>query len=97
MRHLAISISAAIAAASLLTIATEPPVAAPANATQASTMSKAGVKGDRLDINRKRVCSSAQVNAAAQHNCVRPTDPTKSAPFERSVVVALARGTRAMS
>jgi hypothetical protein len=97
MRHLVISISAAIAAAALLTITTEPRVGAPANAAQASTMSKVGVKGDRLDINRKRVCSSAQLNAAAQHNCMRPAAPTKSAPFERSVVVVLARGTRAIS
>jgi len=97
MRHLVISISAAIAAAALLTITTEPRVGAPANAAQASTISNAGVKGDRLDINRKRICSSAQVNAAAQHNCMRPAAPTKSAPFERSVVVVLARGTRAIS
>ena len=97
MRHLVISISAAIAAAALLTITTEPRVGAPANAAQASTISNAGVNGDRLDINRKRICSSAQVNAAAQHNCMRPAAPTKSAPFERSVVVVLARGTRAIS
>ena len=97
MRHLVVSISAAIAAAALLTITTEPRVGAPANAAQASTISNAGVKGDRLDINRKRICSSAQVNAAAQHNCMRPAAPTKSAPFERSVVVVLARGTRAIS
>ncbi len=96
MRNFLVSMGAALTAAALVTIATERQVVTPAHA-QAATVAKAAVKGDRLDINRKRVCSIGQPETGAQHNCIRPTVPTKSAPLLRSVFVKLAPDKEAKS
>jgi hypothetical protein len=96
MRILLIPIGSALAGAALLALATDPQFITPATA-QVSTVSKAGVKGDRLDISRKRLCSSTEIDAAVRPNCVQPAAPTKSAPLARSVVVEITPSIGALS
>jgi hypothetical protein len=96
MRTFLVTVSAALAAAALLAVVTDPQIIAPAKAS-VSTVSKVGVKGDRLDIGRPRNCSGEGADAAREQNCVRSPAPAKSAPLGRSVVVELAHSARAAS
>ena len=96
MRKFFITVGAALAAAALLAIVTDPQIVAAAKA-DTSTAAKAAPKGDRLDIGRRGICAGAEAEAAREHNCVRSPPPAKSAPLARSVVVELAPATRRAS